>query len=149
MSLNKMYCWCTENQITLNSKKCKCVHFGDRRVINNDKVPKLGNTRLDRVKQYKYLETVIDEKLKGEAQYNNMTQILSTRKKTFSKIRYLIDEETVVLLYKTTIQPIFDYNYFFYKMLNQDNQDKLQTMQNRFLRMVYRNLLPARRSLRA
>ena len=35
--------------------------------------------------------------------------------------------------------PIFDYNDFFYYMLNQEKQDKLQTMQNRILRIVYRN----------
>ena len=69
---------------------------------------KLGNVCLDRVKHYKYLGTVIDEKLNGEAQYNSVTQILSAKRMTFSKIRYLLDEKTAELLYKSTIQPIFD-----------------------------------------
>ena len=147
MSLNKMHKWCMDNQITLNSKKCEYIHFSYRRVLNNDKVLKLGNTSLDRVKHYKYLGTVIDEKLNGEAQYNHITQVLSGRKMTFSKIRYLLDEKTSELLYKTTIQPIFDYNDFFYNLLNQDKQDKLQVMQNRFLRIVYRNVNLATRDM--
>ena len=144
-SLNKMYNWCTDNQITLNSKKCQYVHFNYRRMINADKVLKLGNVNLDRVKHYKYLGTIVDEKLNGEAQYSNVIQILSSRKITFSKIRYLLDEKTAVLLYKSTVQPIFDYNDFFYNMLTLEKQDKLQSMQNRFLRIVYRNMqIPTR-----
>ena len=42
-----------------------------------------------------------------------------------------------ILLFKTTIQPIFDYNDFFYNILTQEKQDKLQTVQNRFLRIVF------------
>ena len=48
-----------------------------------------------------------------------------------------MDQKTAVSLYKTTIQPIFDYNDFFYNMLSQEKRDKLQTLQNRFLRIVY------------
>ena len=43
----------------------------------------------------------------------------------------------VISLNKTTIQPIFDYNDFFYNLLNQEKQDKLQSLQNRFLRIVF------------
>ena len=39
-------------------------------------------------------------------------------KQTFSKIRYLLDTETAELLYKSTIQQIFDYNDFFYNLLS-------------------------------
>ena len=50
-----------------------------------------------------------------------------------------MDQNTAETLYKSTIQPIFDNNDFFYNMLNQDKQGKLQAMQNRFLRIVYNN----------
>ena len=138
-SLDNMYNWCRDNQITLNIKKCEYVHFGYRKQANQNYVLKLGDILLNKVKQYKYLGTVMDEKLSGEPQYNNVMQVLSFRKQTFSKIRFLIDQKTAELLFKSTIQPIFDYNDFFYNMLNREKQDKLQSVQNRFLRIVYRN----------
>ena len=139
-SLDRMNSWCAENQITLNRKKCEYVHFNYRKIMNLDYSLKLGEVTLDKVGQYKYLGTIIDEKLNGEAQYNNVIRILSARKLTFSKIRFLIDLKTAERLFKTTIQPIFDYNDFFYNMLNNEKQEKLQTMQNRFLRLVYNNV---------
>ena len=42
-------------------------------------------------------------------------------------------------MFKSTIQPIFYYNDFFYNLLRQDKCQKLQSMQNRFLRIVVRN----------
>ena len=89
------------------------------------------------VKQYKSLGPVIDEKLNGVARYNHITQILSHRKQLFFKIRFFLDQKTAVSLFKTNIQPIFDYKDFLYIMLNQEKLDKLQTLQNRFLRIVY------------
>ena len=126
--------------ITLNIKKCEYIHFSYRKVLNFPFSLTLGDVTLNRVKQYKYLGTVIDEKLNGEAQYNHISQLLALRKQTFSKIRFLMDTETAVLLYKSTIQPLFDYNDFFYNMLDQGKQNKLQSIQNRFLRIVYRNM---------
>ena len=84
---------------------------------------KLGDVVLKRVNKYKYLGTVIDEQLNGEAQFNKIFRLLSFRKQIFSKLRYLLDVNTAVSLHKTTIQPIFDYNDFFYNMLSQEKQD--------------------------
>ena len=47
-------------------------------------------------------------------EFRNITQILSFRKQTFLKVRFLLDQKTAESLYKTTIQPIFDYNEFLY-----------------------------------
>ena len=120
----------------MNSRKCEYIHLSYRKPVVGNLELKLGNTLLKKVNQYKYLGTVIDEKLNGEAQYNHVTKVLAFRKQTFSKICFLLNQTMAISLYKTTIQPIFVYNDFFYNMLNQEKQDKLQTMQNRFLRIV-------------
>ena len=85
-SLDKMYVWCQNNQITLNIKKCEYIHLGYRKPIQRTDGLKLGNITLNQVCQYKYLGTVIDDKMNGVAQYKHITQILSYRKQTFSKI---------------------------------------------------------------
>ena len=107
-SLNTMQKWCENNQITLNTKKCEYIYFSYRKPTICHLELKLGINTLKQVKQYKYLGTVVDEKLNGEAQYNYITQVLSFRKQTFSKTLFLMDQKTAISLYKSTIQPIFD-----------------------------------------
>ena len=87
-SVEKMYKWCKYNQITLNIKKCEYIHFRYRKNVNHINVLKLGDVVLNGMKKYKYLGTVMDEKLSGEAHYNHILQVLSLRKQTFSKIRF-------------------------------------------------------------
>ena len=87
---------------------------------------KLGDVLLNRATQYKYLGTAIDEKLNGEAQFNNISQVLSHRKQSFSKIIFLTAES----LFERTIQPIFDYNDYCCNIISQEKQDKLQNKVN-------------------
>ena len=139
LDLDVVNTWCAQNYITLNITKSQYVNFGYRKPNVDNYVLKLGETTLDKVDSYKYLGTLIDNKLNGEAQYSKLMQILAGKKLTFNKIRYLLDTETAITLFKSTIQPIFDYNDFYYNMLNQNKQQKIQSMQKRFLRIVFRN----------
>ena len=88
---------------------------------------------------YKYLGTVLDNKLNCMAQYNNLIKKLSIKKITFSKIRYLIDTDTAISIYRACIQPLFDYNDLYYALLSQKYQKKIQSMQYRFLRIVFKD----------
>ena len=137
--LDSVYNWCHKNYITLNITKSQYVQFGYRKLVGDDTLYRMGDTVLQSVDSYKYLFTIIDSKLNGEAQYSKVMQTLSGKKITFSKIRHLMDTETAILIFKATIQPIFDYNDFFYDMLNFEKRQKLQSMQNRFLRIIFRN----------
>ena len=105
--LDAVNVWCAINYITLNISKSQYVCFGYRRANVENYVLKLGETTLDKVDSYKYLGTMIDNKLNGEAQYSKLMQTLAGKKITFSKIRYLMNTETAVLLFESTIQPIF------------------------------------------
>ena len=53
-SLDKMYDWCVENQITLNGKKCEYVQFYNRKNVNHNFSLELGDVTLNRVGQYKF-----------------------------------------------------------------------------------------------
>ena len=72
-----MYKWCENNQITLNSKKCEYIHLCYRKPVVRNLELKLGNILLKQVQQYKYLGTVIAEKLTGEA-YHKVISIQET-----------------------------------------------------------------------
>ena len=68
--LDAVNTWCTQNYITLNITKSQYVCFGYRKPTVNNHVLKLGVTILDKVDSYKYLGTLIDDKMNGEAQYS-------------------------------------------------------------------------------
>ena len=56
---------------------------------------------------------------------------------TFRKSRGLISGKTALLMYKTMILPIIDYTDLIYELLmKQQQQAKLQTIQNRAVKTV-------------
>ena len=139
--LDEVYSWCNKNQITLNQAKTEYIHFSYRKRTDLPGITlKLCNKPISKTNSYKYLGTDIDTKLNCIAQYNNLIKKLSTRKITFSKIRYLLTTDAAVALYRSCIQPLFDYNDFYYLLLSQKYCKKLQAMQYRFLKIVFKGL---------
>ena len=57
---------------------------------------------------------------------------------SFRKIRNDITESTAILVYKATILPLFDYNDIIYSLLTVQQLNKLQCVQNRALRIVFK-----------
>ena len=66
--LDAVNMWCARNYITLNISKSQYVSFGYRKPTLDNTVLRLGEYILDKVDSYKYLGTMIDSKLNGEAQ---------------------------------------------------------------------------------
>ena len=138
LDLDAVHAWCNNNQITLNQAKTQYIRFSYRKTLQQPEIPlKLGDTFISKTTSYKYLGTEIDSKLNCKAQYNNIIKKLSSKKITFGKIRYLLTTESAISLFKACIQPLFDYNDFFYVLLSQKYCKKLQLMQYRFLRTVF------------
>ena len=138
LDLDAVYTWCNINQITLNESKTEYIQFSYRKRVETPESPlKLGNRQISITDTYKYLGTIIDRKLNCQPQYSNIMKKLSAKKITLSKIRYLLTTESAIALYKACIQPLFDYNDFFYLLLSQKYCKKLQSMQHRFLRIVF------------
>ena len=80
---------------------------------------------------------MLDSSLTGEKQLTKLNQQMAIKLKTFSQIRKFMTEKTAILVYKTTILPIIDYNDIIYGMLTENLQLKLQRLQNRALRTVF------------
>ena len=58
---------------------------------------------------------------------------------SFRKLRKCFSEHTAITLYKATILPVFDYNDIIYNLLNKQQLTKLQRLQNRALRLVFKD----------
>ena len=78
--------WCDRNFLDLNVKKTKEMIF-DFRVNKNNTVPvKIKNQNVDIVDSYKYLGTIIDDKLNGE---KNVQRVYKKTKQRLFFVRKL------------------------------------------------------------
>ena len=131
--------WCIENKITINVKKTKYVIFGLKsqlkRIVNHRLC--IDTNSIDRVNSYKYLGITLDATLNYNCHLSNCLKLASHKIYLLSKIRKFITFEDANRIYKTMILPIVEYGDILYDGSNQNLLQKLQTTQNRALRLVY------------
>lgn len=132
--------WCEENKLTLNVIKTEYMVFGTKAKLSaeGEIEIKLGDQNLRRVDSYKYLGTTLDPTLNATKQLSKLNQKLACKLISFRKIRSCMSEHTAIIIFKATIVPIFDYNDLFYNLLTQQQLVKMQRLQNRALRLVFR-----------
>ena len=86
----------------------------------------MKGVQVDEVENYKYLGTMLDNRLSGELQYNKLSKNLGFKLRTFSKIRKYMNVRAALAVYKATILPIIDYNDYYQFLWNNDKTDKLK-----------------------
>ena len=131
--------YCIENQLTINVKKTQYVIFSTGR--QKDKYSgiklRIREHNQSEVDDYKYLGTILDSKLMGKKQYNQVAGKVAVKLTTFRSIRYIINTDTTLQICKAMILSILDYNAIVFGLLTETLKKKLQTVQNRALRTVY------------
>ena len=97
--------WCKKNAITINTKKTKSMTFctwytlGDAVDLNLV----LNDSSIENVGSYKYLGTILDERLNFEKQANETIRLVNHKLHCLSKIKQFISSEHCIQLYKTYI----------------------------------------------
>ena len=131
--------WCNQNKLTINVKKTKCVFFGLKSQVKHIDTHEIciDNKLIDRVSSYKYLGVTLDATLNYNAHLKNCISLASHKVFLLSKIRKYITFEAANRMYKTMILPIVEYGDILYDGSNQKLLGKLQTLQNRGLRLIY------------
>ena len=140
--LNNVANWCKGNKLSINIKKTKGMLVGTRSMVKKlHLLPKLkiqGGT-IDYVFQYKYLGITIDEILSFRTHLNNTIKLVAHKISILSKIRCYITKDASLKLYKTMILPYLDYGDIFFMNSTLKQIKKLQTLQNRALRICTQN----------
>ena len=137
-NLNRIYEWCNQNYLTINSKKSQWMRS---RLVDKNSTPKthfvLGGEELDMVEEYKYLGVQIDAQLNFHAHRQSLINSINYMLIFFKKIRKYINVDAAKLIYKGTILPVIEYADFVFdygiKYLNK----KWQTLQNQGLYIVF------------
>ena len=93
---------------------------------------------MERVDSYKYLGILLDSQLKFDEHVSYVKQKTFTKIKLLGRLKWVLDRETLLLLYKTLILPIIDYGDMAYHGLNQQDAHCLQKLQNIACRAILR-----------
>ena len=84
------------------------------------------------------IDSIFNYTLNASHQLSQLNKQVAIKMTTLRIIRYLMSENTALLLYKATSLLIFDYNDVIYGLLSKQQQTKLRRTQNRALRTVFR-----------
>ena len=113
-NLNKIACWCNDNQLTINTKTSQWM----RLTICNDQIDPLDidirilKKNLERFKEYKNLGVHVDCQLNFQHHNKLLTRNVNYKISHFRRIRKCITINAAVLIYKCTILPILEYADF-------------------------------------
>lgn len=123
-------------KLKLNRSKTKYMIIGQ----HDDNLPavKIGDHELERIDQIKYLGVIIDDKLRMKQHSEYVEKKMAKKVGFLRKVRNRLDVDTSILLYKTLIQPHYDYCSSILFLMNENETRNLQLIQNRALRIVLR-----------
>ena len=130
--------WLKENKLSLNFMKTKFMLIGSIQKIqplNNLIAIRVNGRLLKRVKRIKYLGSVVDENLTWDDHINYISVKIRRNIGILKRMRLMVPRESLVLLYKTLIEPYFRYCNTVWGYCNETLLDKLQVLQNKAARV--------------
>ena len=95
----------------------------------------LNGDDLSRVPYYKYLGVYLDSSLSFNKHLDVSKKLISNKLYMISKIRKYINEQTAIRIFQTVIAPLIEYGDIIYAGTTVKKLDKLQSLQNRGLRV--------------
>ena len=137
-NLRKLNSWCSTNGIFMNLKKTKYMIFGSNCTLAKVKEfdLKVDGVQIERVYSYTYLGLTLDPSLTFDKHVRKLIGRVSDKIKQLQKMRYFLNIEAATLVYKNMILPILEYGNIFLSAATKINRDRLQTLQNRGLRIA-------------
>ena len=138
--------WLTVNQLQSHTNKTKMMVIGSRYNLNQ-KVPDLrSNIRINNVVlsvfSQKCLGIYLDERLAFDAHSEDLCKKICSGIGVLRRIKSLVPKECLLKLYKSLIQPYFDYCSPLWDTCDKALEDNLQMLQNRAARIIYGVMIP-------
>ena len=133
--------WGREHNLLLNPSKSKAMLICNKNVRNiiGDPAPfNAGNRQIIFVHRYCYLGCIINNELSVSNEYKAVYRKAERKVYMLGKLRYFVEKETALLIYKQAVLPYFDYGGFLLLSTNRGQTKDLQTLQNNALRICLR-----------
>ena len=139
--LETMHDWCSKWRLKVNTTKTNIVHFRPKRAQETKFVFKLGETILEKAKEYKYLGVILDEHLT----FNSCSKVLAesggralgaviSKFKTFKDLGYSVYSK----MYNTCVIPIVDYGSGVWGKAKVSHSDLIQNKAYRYFLGVHK-----------
>ena len=139
MDLANIQKWLAKNKLKSHAKKTKVMFIGSLHNLNN----KVGNRTVEMNKipvpqtnTFKCLGVDLDQKLNWEKHIDSVCHKISAGIGAMKRIKPYVPHKTLQDVYKTLIQPHFDYCSPLWDNCGLGLQDKLQKFQNRAAREI-------------
>jgi ribosomal protein L20 len=126
--LNSVAEWCHTNKLIINVSKTKEMVLSNKRSNPMPPPISLESKEVERVSEYKYLGTVIDEKLTFHPNTKYIVQKARKRLFKLKKMSYLnFSSKTITMCYKSFIESVLLYNIdILYHLLSANDKGELQ-----------------------
>jgi len=137
IALIRLHEWFVANKLTLNIDKTCYSIFTNKKSISNVKVL-LNNNEIARVVVTKYLGMYLDEKLSWSHHVEYICNKLVRLKGAFNYLADMLTEENIKQLYYAYVFPHVKYGIEIYGTCSDLLMKKLQTEQNKLLKILCR-----------
>lgn len=137
--LELIHKWSIRNKLTISPSKSKSMLVGRQHKINKTEISlnlTLGDTLIEWVSSFTYLGLPIDQLLKFNAAIDHMHRKAAYRLKTLQLIRGSLTVYASLRMAKSMILPFFEYASLFVSAANESQLNKIQTLQNRILKLA-------------
>ena len=108
--LPKLALWFRSNLLSLNVQKTNFIHFKGKKSIGNRCLQvKLNSTQIERKTCTKFLGVYINENLEWSDHVKHITTPISRNIGILYKVRYLVSDKVLLMIYNTLILPYISY----------------------------------------
>ena len=133
--------WLLANKLSLNTTKTEFLIIGSNYNLANlgySPEIRLGDTSIKRVYSAISLGVYIDDRLSWSTHINHVAKKVSSVIGGLRQIRQFVNDDTLLTIYNSLIQPSFDYCDLVWDNLSKGLATRLQKLQNRAGRVILR-----------
>jgi hypothetical protein len=138
LDLSSVESWLKNNKLKVNATKTKAMIIENRNVnLNNIKLY-IDNTKIELVNSFKYLGVIIDHKLKFNDHAEYIIKKIAKKVGVLGRLRNSLSKMAKICIYNAIVRPHFNYCATVLHMIDQRYVYRLQLLQNRAIRIIYR-----------
>ena len=126
--------WLAKNKLKVHTEKTKFIFIGSPHNLNNnvrERPVEMNKNSVPQVNTFRCLGVDLDEKLSWKNHIDSVCHTISAGIGAIKRIKPYVPHKTLQDVYKTLIQPHFDYCSPLWDNCGLGLQDKLQRFQNR------------------
>ena len=136
-NLNEVNKWYLKNRLRINVEKTKVLLLKSKDFNELDIT--IDGRKVEQVKSMKYLGLTIDDELKWNIHINNMCKSIAYKTHFLNKMRKYLNPKLLNTIYKSSIQPCYDYACSVWGNCSDTLKNKLLRLQKRAARIVTNN----------